>query len=38
MVTDGDYTYCEHWVIYRIVESVCCTTETNITVYANYVN
>ena len=34
MVTDGDYTYCS--IMYRIVESICCTPETNITLYANY--
>jgi len=37
MVTDGDYTYSsEHWVVYRIVKSVCCTPETNIILYVNY--
>ena len=25
-----------HWVIYRIVESIPCTSETNITLYINY--
>ena len=32
MVTDGDDTYRgEHSVMYRIVEPLCCTLETNIT-------
>jgi len=36
-VTDGDCTYRgEHWVMYRTVESLCCTSETNITPYVNY--
>ena len=31
MVTEGDYIYCgEHFIMYRIVESICCTPETNI--------
>ena len=30
-------TYCdEDWVMYRTVESLCCTPETNITLYVNY--
>ena len=34
MVTDGNYTYHgENCVIYRIVTSVCCIPETNITLY-----
>lgn len=33
MVTNGDYTYGEHSVMYRIIESVCCTAETNVTLY-----
>lgn len=28
MVSEGDYTCGKHWVIYRLVESVCCTPET----------
>ena len=33
---DWQYTYCdEHWIIYRIVESLNCTPETNIDV--NYI-
>ena len=37
MLTDGDYAYCgKQWVIYRIVESICCTSETNIALYVNY--
>ena len=26
----------EHWVMHRIIESLYCTPETNITLYANY--
>ena len=37
MVTDGDYTY-EHWVTYRIVKSICCTPENNVTLYVLYFN
>ena len=29
-------TYGEHWVMYRIAESLYYTSETNITLYANY--
>ena len=36
MVIDSDYTYPgEHWVIYIIAESICCTPVTNI-MYVNY--
>ena len=32
-----EYTCCnEHWVIYRIVESLYCILETNTTLYANW--
>lgn len=31
----SDYTYDEYWGMCRIVESLCCTLETNIT-YVNY--
>lgn len=35
-MTGGDYTYCdEYWVMYRVVESLCHTSETNITLYVN---
>ena len=35
-MTDSDYTYLgEHWAKHRIVESLCCTPETNITLYGN---
>ena len=31
-----EYTYCdEHWVMYKIAESLYCTPETNITLYVN---
>ena len=37
MVTNGDYTFdVEHWVMYRIVESVWCLPETDIKLYVNY--
>lgn len=37
MVTHGDYIDCgEHWVIYKIAESVCCILETNIKLYVKY--
>ena len=26
----------EHWVMYRVIEALCCTPETNITLYVNY--
>ena len=33
----GDYTYHgEHWVMYRTVESICCTDEINIALCINY--
>lgn len=36
MVTNGDYPYCgEYWVMHGIVESTCCTPETN-TLYVNF--
>lgn len=36
MMTDGNYTYCDgHWGMYRIIESVCGTLETNIRLYVN---
>ena len=34
---DGDYTYPgKHSIMYRIIESLCCIPETNITLYINY--
>lgn len=36
MVTDGSYTRSKHSLIYREVESLLCTPETNITLYINY--
>lgn len=35
MVTDDNYSYDEHSVMYRIV-SLCCSPETTITFYVNY--
>ena len=37
LVTDGNYTSGGgHWVIHKIVKSVYCLPETNITLYINY--
>ena len=36
MVTDGSYTNGEHSIIYKLVESLCCTPETNVTLYVTY--
>lgn len=37
MVTEGNYTYCdEHFIMFIIVDSLCCTPETNILLYVNY--
>ena len=36
MVTDGSYTCGEHSTAYRLVESLCCTPETNITLCVYY--
>lgn len=37
MATDGNYMYYgEDSIMYRTVESLCCTLETNITLYVNY--
>ena len=34
MVTNGNYAYYgEHFVMYRIVKSLCCTPETNVVLY-----
>jgi len=35
MVTDGSYTCGEHSTMYRLVESLCCTCETNVTLCVN---
>ena len=35
MVTDGSYTCSEHSITYRVVQSLCCTPETNVTLYVN---
>ena len=33
----GDFAYLgERWVLHRIVEWICCTPETSITLYVNY--
>ena len=36
MVTEGNYTYSEHFVMYIIMKSLCCTPETTIILYINY--
>ena len=36
MVTDGSYAYREHSITHRVVESLCCIPETNVTLYVNY--
>ena len=37
MVTDGNYTYYgKHFVMYITAKILCCTTETNAILYANY--
>ena len=36
MVTDGSYTYGELSIMYRVVKSLCCTREINITLCDNY--
>ena len=30
MVRNGSYTFGEHWITYRVVESLCHTSETNV--------
>ena len=36
MVTDGNYAFGEHSIMYTEVELLCCTPETNVTLYVNY--
>ena len=37
MVTNGNWIYYgDHFVMYKNIESVCCTPETNITLCVNY--
>ena len=39
MVMDVNWTYCgDHFVIYTSVEPLCCTPETNITLYVNFIS
>jgi len=35
MVTDGSYIY-EHRIMYKVVESLCCTPTTHVTLCVNY--
>ena len=37
MVTDGSYTCGEHSIRYREVESLCCTSENNVTLCVSYI-
>ena len=36
MVTGGSYTCGEHSITYREIESLCCTSEMNVTLCVNY--
>lgn len=36
MVTDVNWTSCDHLVIYTNIELLCCTPETNKIFYVNY--
>ena len=36
MVTDGNKTYCDHFVIYRYIESLYCAPRTNIVLQAGF--
>ena len=37
MVMDGNWTYCgDYFIIYKNIESLCCTPETSITLYVKY--
>ena len=36
MVTDGNYACDEHSIMYRGLESLCCTPETNVALYSIY--
>ena len=38
MVTGDDFTYEEHWVIYRIVKPNYCTPENNMSLLNNFKN
>ena len=39
MVTDVNQTYCgDHFGIYTNTQSLCCTPETNIMLYINYIS
>ena len=37
MVTDGSYTDGEHGIMDKEVESICCTTETDVTLCVKYI-
>lgn len=38
-MTYGNYIYCgEHNLMYRIVESLCCSLEADITLFVNYMS
>jgi len=36
MGTDGNHTCGEHSIMYRVVESICCTPETKVRLCVNY--
>lgn len=38
MMTDRNYSYGKHYIMYRIIKSLCYTCETNIMLHANYVS
>ena len=38
MVIDGYWTCGDHFVMYLIVRSLCCTPETNLILYINYIS
>ena len=39
MVMDGNQTYCgDHFAMYTNTKSLCCTPETNIMLYINYIS
>jgi len=37
-VTDGSYICGEHSLMHRVVKSLCCTLETNVTLCVNYIS
>lgn len=37
MVTDGNQTYCDQFVLYENIELLCCTPEANKILYTNFI-